>query len=123
MKVAVLMENTAQEGCGLVPEHGLSLYIEYRGKRLLLDGGASGRFADNAQKLGVDLADVDLGVLSHGHYDHADGLRRFFQLNQRAKVYVRPQAGGPYFSMTDVYKRQGYSTPKVSTVTDFILWS
>ena len=92
MKVAVLMENTAQEGCGLVPEHGLSLYIEYRGKRLLLDGGASGRFADNAQKLGVDLADVDLGVLSHGHYDHADGLRRFFQLNQRAKVYVRPQA-------------------------------
>ena len=40
MKVAVLMENTAQEGCGLVPEHGLSLYIEYRGKRLLLDGGA-----------------------------------------------------------------------------------
>ena len=101
MKVAVLMENTAQEGCGLVPEHGLSLYIEYRGKRLLLDGGASGRFADNAQKLGVDLADVDLGVLSHGHYDHADGLRRFFQLNQRAKVYVRPQAGGPYFSMTE----------------------
>ena len=38
---------------------------------------------------------------SHGHYDHADGLRRFFQLNQRAKVYVRPQAGGPYFSMTE----------------------
>ena len=36
MKVTVLMENTALEGCGLSPEHGLSLYIEHRGKKLLL---------------------------------------------------------------------------------------
>ena len=60
MKVTVLMENTAPEGCGLVPEHGLSLYIEHRGKRLLLDAGSSGRFADNACTLGVDLAAVEL---------------------------------------------------------------
>lgn len=97
MKVTVLMENTAPEGCGLVPEHGLSLYIEHRGKRLLLDAGSSGRFADNACTLGVDLAAVELAVLSHGHYDHADGLRRFFQINDRASVYVRPGATGPYF--------------------------
>ena len=41
MKVTVLMENTALEGCGLTQEHGLSLYIEYRGRKLLLDAGAS----------------------------------------------------------------------------------
>ena len=99
MKVTVLMENTALEGCGLTPEHGLSLYIEYRGKKLLLDAGASGKFADNAQALGVDLSGVELAALSHGHYDHADGLRRFFQVNDRAKVYARPGAAGPYFSM------------------------
>lgn len=98
MKVTVLMENTAREGCGLVPEHGLSLYIEYRGKKLLLDAGSSGKFAGNAQMLGVDLSAVDIAVLSHGHYDHADGLRRFFQLNSRAPVYVRPGAAGPYFA-------------------------
>lgn len=98
MKVTVLMENTALEGCGLVPEHGLSLYIEYRGHKLLLDAGSSGRFAENAQALGVDLAGVETAVLSHGHYDHADGLRRFFQINSRAKVYTRPGAAGPYLA-------------------------
>lgn len=98
MKVTVLIENTAPEGCGLAPEHGLSLYIEHRGHRLLLDAGSSGRFADNAQALGVDLSGVEAAVLSHGHYDHADGLRRFFQINGRAKVYMRPGAAGPYFA-------------------------
>lgn len=99
MKVTVLMENTAQSGCGLTPEHGLSLYIEYQGKKLLLDAGSSGKFADNAQALGIDLSAVEAAVLSHGHYDHADGLRRFFQINSQAKVYARPGADGPHFSM------------------------
>ena len=85
MKITVLMENTALEGCGLTPEAGLSLYIEYRGKKLLLDAGSSGKFAGNAQALGVDMSAVELAVLSHGHYDHADGLRRFFQVNDSAK--------------------------------------
>lgn len=99
MKITVLMENTALEGCGLTPEHGLSLYIEHRGKKLLLDAGSSGKFADNAQALGIDLSAVEAAALSHGHYDHADGLRRFFQINSWAKVYVRPGADGPHFSM------------------------
>lgn len=98
MKVTVLMENTALEGCGLTPEHGLSLYIEYRGKVLLLDAGASGKFADNALALGVDLSAVEAAVLSHGHYDHGDGLRRFFQANGHAPVYVRRGAAGAYFA-------------------------
>ncbi len=105
MKITVLMENTAAEGCGLTPEHGLSLYIEYRGKKLLLDAGSSGKFADNALVLGVDLSAVELAALSHGHYDHADGLRRFFQVNGRAKVYIRPGAAGPYFARDpDAYR-------------------
>ena len=96
LRITVLMENTAREG--LVAEHGLSFFLEYRGRCFLLDAGSSGRFADNAQKLGVDLDGVELAALSHGHYDHADGLRAFFALNDRAPVYIRPQAGEAYYS-------------------------
>lgn len=99
MRVTVLMENNAPEGCGLVPEHGLSVYIEYKGKKILLDAGSSGTFADNAAELGVDLSQVELAALSHGHYDHADGLRRFFQVNNQANVYVRHGMNAPLFAI------------------------
>ena len=99
MKVTVLIENTAPEGSGLAFEPGLSLYIEYNGKKILLDAGISGDFAANAEKLGVDLKSVELGVLSHGHFDHADGLRTFFPLNDKVEMLLRPGAEGPYFSM------------------------
>ena len=99
MKVTVLIENTAPEGSGLAFEPGLSLYIEYNGKKILLDAGISGDFAANAEKLGVDLKAVELGILSHGHFDHSDGLRAFFPLNERVEFLLRPGAEGPYFSI------------------------
>ena len=52
MKIGVLIENTAPEGSCLAAEHGLSFYVEHRGKAVLLDAGASGGFADNAAALG-----------------------------------------------------------------------
>ena len=39
MNVTVLMENTALEGCGLTPEAGLSLYIDFRGRSLVAYSG------------------------------------------------------------------------------------
>jgi len=100
MKVTVLIENTAPEGSGLDFEAGLSLHIEYNGKSILLDAGTSGKFAPNAEKLGVDLNAVELGVLSHGHFDHSDGLRAFFPLNDKVTVLCRKGAGEGYFSLS-----------------------
>ncbi len=95
MKIWTLMENTACRD-DLVCEHGLSLYIEANGQRILFDAGQTGAFADNAEKMGVDLAQVDLCVLSHGHYDHGGGIRRFLEANDHAKVYVSRHAFGEY---------------------------
>jgi 7,8-dihydropterin-6-yl-methyl-4-(beta-D-ribofuranosyl)aminobenzene 5'-phosphate synthase len=90
MKVTSLIDDECQ-GRGLEGEHGLSFLIEWNDKTILFDTGATGRFADNAEKLGIDIGAVDVAVISHGHYDHAGGLERFFQENSRAQVYM---AGG-----------------------------
>ena len=86
MKVTVLVDNN--EGEGLKGEWGLSFYIEYADNTVLLDAGLSPLFAVNAEKMGIDLNKVDLAVLSHAHDDHANGLDRFFELNDHAKLYV-----------------------------------
>ena len=99
MRIHVLVENTSSRA-DLVAEHGLSLLIEACGQRILFDMGASGVFADNAARMGLSLSDVDVAVLSHGHYDHGGGLERFLQLNERAEVWVSAHAFDPHFNAT-----------------------
>lgn len=97
MKLTVLIENTA---CApeLSCEHGLSLYLETKRHRILFDMGQSGAFANNAAALGVDLSAVDFAVLSHGHYDHGGGIRRFLEINRHASVYVNQHAFEPHYN-------------------------
>lgn len=96
MKITVLAENTACEGFAC--EHGLSLFVETKGKKLLFDFGQTEAFAENAEKLGIDLPEADVAVLSHGHYDHSGGLERFLQLNETAPVYISRYAFRPHFN-------------------------
>jgi 7,8-dihydropterin-6-yl-methyl-4-(beta-D-ribofuranosyl)aminobenzene 5'-phosphate synthase len=41
----------------------------------------------------VDLSKIDMGILSHAHFDHSDGMARFFALNKIAPFYLRKGAG------------------------------
>ena len=91
MRAIILTDNTP--GCGLGGEWGLCVYIEHAGHTVLLDTGASGLFAENAAALGIDLGGVEYGVLSHAHYDHADGMAAFFAANDTAKFHLRAGTG------------------------------
>jgi len=97
MKLWTLVENTTLHE-DLTPEHGLSLYIEAAGKRILFDMGASGAFRKNAEKMGVDLSGVDIAILSHGHADHGGGLLCFLTHNQKAPVYINQNAFSPCYN-------------------------
>src|SRR6476620_9519457 len=64
---------------GLRAEHGFSALVTVRRggttTTLLFDTGISpDGMTVNAARLGIDLADVQGVVLSHGHFDHAGGL-------------------------------------------------
>lgn len=87
MRITVLTDNIGRGG--LTGEWGLSFYIEYNGRKMLLDAGQSGIFAENADELGLSLEDVDYAVLSHAHYDHADGMWVFLDRNSRAKLWLQ----------------------------------
>ena len=54
--------------------HGLSLYVNVDNYELLFDLGQEDCFKSNSQKLGINLDNIKCIVLSHGHYDHTDGL-------------------------------------------------
>jgi len=73
MKISILCENTAS--AGYIAEHGLSYFIEYDNKKVLFDTGASDVFLKNAEKLKIKITDTDCIVLSHGHWDHGNGLK------------------------------------------------
>jgi 7,8-dihydropterin-6-yl-methyl-4-(beta-D-ribofuranosyl)aminobenzene 5'-phosphate synthase len=91
--VTTLIENRKINDVeGVVTENGLSLYIERDGQTILFDTGGSDKFIRNAEKLGVDLRNVDIVVISHGHMDHAGGLPYFLELNDKAIVYMSKKA-------------------------------
>ena len=91
MKATVVVDNISKEN--MSGEWGLCIFIEYGEKKILLDTGASGLFLDNAEKLGIDIQNIDYAVLSHAHFDHADGMKNFFITNDRAKFYLRYSCG------------------------------
>ena len=93
MKWTVLSDNRSCNPA-LETEHGLSILLTTERHNILLDTGASDLFIRNAELLGVNLSDVDYVFISHGHSDHAGGLRYFL-----AQIIVSPDAmSGKFFS-------------------------
>lgn len=89
-KITILVDDRA--GPGLLPEHGLALWIEAGNKSILFDAGQGGALLKNARSLGIDLSLTEAIVLSHGHYDHTGGLAEVLSMARRAKVYLHPAA-------------------------------
>ena len=91
MRFRFLVENKT-DNPGVMAEHGLSIYIEADGKKILFDAGATSLVTDNAAAMGVDLAEADFAVVSHGHYDHTGGFPAFCKVNSSAPIYIHKNA-------------------------------
>ncbi len=73
MNIHILVDNLA--GPHTDSEHGLSYFIEFDGKKILFDTGQSDLFLKNAELMNVYISSADFIVLSHGHFDHGNGLQ------------------------------------------------
>ena len=70
-------------------KHGFSLYIQTLESNFLFDAGQDDSFIKNAKMLSLSLKNIDYIILSHGHYDHTDGLKF---LNQKFNLICHPNS-------------------------------
>jgi 7,8-dihydropterin-6-yl-methyl-4-(beta-D-ribofuranosyl)aminobenzene 5'-phosphate synthase len=80
MKLSVLVDNNTIIDRYFLGEPALSFFVETDGVRILFDTGYSDAFLKNANKLGIDLLDLNAVVISHGHVDHTWGLMALMRL-------------------------------------------
>ena len=100
MKITVLAENSVSKSnsLNLKAENGLSLFIEFDKRKILFDTGQSDLFIHNAEKMGIDLSQVEYLIISHGHIDHGGGLKHFQKINKKARVFLHINAANKYYT-------------------------
>jgi 7,8-dihydropterin-6-yl-methyl-4-(beta-D-ribofuranosyl)aminobenzene 5'-phosphate synthase len=84
MKLTVLVDNNTLIDRYFYGEPAVSYLIEDEGKKVLFDVGYSDVFITNAWKMQIDLLEVDMVALSHGHLDHTWGLAPLVRLHAQA---------------------------------------
>lgn len=78
---------------GTIQDWGFAAFVKYDGRNILFDTGMDPDILEhNAKALGIDLASVDIAILSHTHNDHAAGFAYFLKVNRRAKIYLPDDA-------------------------------
>jgi 7,8-dihydropterin-6-yl-methyl-4-(beta-D-ribofuranosyl)aminobenzene 5'-phosphate synthase len=72
----------------LLAEWRLSILVETEKVKILFDCGRSFSAVYNASKLGINLNDIDLIVLSHSHHDHTGGLQEVLYRIDRKRINI-----------------------------------
>ena len=99
LEITVLVDNKPNPNIPqLQTAHGLSLLLnlmyDKETIKILFDSGPSPEvLKHNANTLKVNLNEVDMIFISHGHYDHADGVTA--ALGKSKPVIVHPEAFKP----------------------------
>lgn len=91
----ILVDNYLQPhgSQGLTGEHGFAALLKWRDHTILFDTGQGLALMGNMEKLGYSADDIDLCILSHGHYDHTGGLMPLLrQRRDELPVYLHSQA-------------------------------
>ena len=98
MEVTLLnvVDNTVLINSDFIPSNGLSYLIEIDGRKILFDVGDNGNILIHHMiLLNIDPSDIDLLILSHGHWDHTYGLRALLnhrETNEKLRIIAHPHA-------------------------------
>lgn len=104
VNIIVLSDNRSVDNC-FKTEHGLAVYLETANYKYLLDTGAGDLYLNNAEKLSIDITDIDFVFISHGHSDHTGGLESILEINKKCKVVLSNKIAGHDFYSLRLEKR------------------
>jgi len=107
IKITILCENRAGLTKNIIGEHGFSAIVEKVGQKILFDTGQGLGLELNAKTLGIDLSQIDIIILSHGHYDHTGGLLKLLPFRKKTRVICHPEVFGPKYS----HKKENVAEP------------
>jgi 7,8-dihydropterin-6-yl-methyl-4-(beta-D-ribofuranosyl)aminobenzene 5'-phosphate synthase len=95
--LAVVVENTST-GRTFWGQWGLSQALfPGNGSIWLFDAGSGGAVLPNLKALGIDPKTLEGIILSHGHWDHADGLADLFRAGYTGKILAHPGFNVPRY--------------------------
>src|SRR6056297_409459 len=82
--------------------HGLSLFIVHDDLNILFDTSPDSTGSENANFMNIDVGKTDFTIISHNHYDHADGLDSFretFPVIAEKSLYIPKGFGENLYSI------------------------
>ncbi|HDQ05603.1 MAG TPA: MBL fold metallo-hydrolase [Candidatus Bathyarchaeota archaeon] len=107
VQITVLIEDSNSPAKpNLKAKHGLAYFIKAKiddgDVSVMMDTGPTPEaLLHNVDAMGIDLQNVDMIVLSHGHYDHTDGLLQALKrMKKRVPVVGHPTVFEPKLSLT-----------------------
>ena len=74
-------------------------------KKILFDTGSADALIKNAAAGGIDLAQINDLVISHGHFDHTGGVIPFLQTGKGKQVYAHADVFVTRYVVLGEYKR------------------
>jgi 7,8-dihydropterin-6-yl-methyl-4-(beta-D-ribofuranosyl)aminobenzene 5'-phosphate synthase len=124
IKISILCEDQARMGYKdkiFLAQHGFCAFIE-ADRRILFDTGASDVFLHNATLFGIDLNTTDLVVLSHGHWDHGDGLKALCETSSaKFRLLAHPGVFADRHKASGEYNGIGWHREEIAARFDLVL--
>jgi 7,8-dihydropterin-6-yl-methyl-4-(beta-D-ribofuranosyl)aminobenzene 5'-phosphate synthase len=96
--VTLLVDNQTLVDRYFLAEPAFSAWIESENTQILFDTGYSDVFLENAKRLNLEISELDVLALSHGHSDHtwglpalANHLRQFRRKSEKVRLVAHPE--------------------------------